>query len=113
MDTALKNGDFAKNESGKIYSISGMEETLQRCRILLTVKQGSFCYNRAFGNNLHTLSADDKNLQGNALLLVREALISIPQVQVNQVVPVVNDSEITLKITIGAYNQTAELEVNI
>ena len=113
MDTAFKDGDFAKNESGKMYLISGMEETLLRCRILLTVKQGSFCYNRTFGNNLHTLSADDENLQGNALLLVREALLSIPQVQVNEVIPVVNESGITLEITISAYNQTAKLEVNV
>ena len=106
MDTALENGDFAKNSSGKIYGINAMAETLQRCRILLTVRQGSFVYNPQLGHRLHLLRADDERLQGNALVLVQEALYSVPQVTVE-------NNVIKLVVNISAYNQTETLEVNI
>lgn len=114
MDTAIKNGDFSVNETGKIYTISGMEETLQRCRILLGIRKGEFCYNQNLGSSIYLLKADDENLQGNALLLVKEALMPVTQVKVCSVqVTVEEDSSILLVITISAYNQIAKLEVKI
>ena len=113
MDTALYNGDFALNPMGKIYAVSGMAETLQRCKILLTVRQGSFCYNPALGSNLHLLRADDERLQGNAMLLVREALLPLPQVKVIETNAVADGDIIKLTIVIQAYNHTETLEVNI
>ncbi len=113
MDTALLNGDFAINASGKIYPITSMAETLQRCKILLGVKQGSFCYNPQLGNNLHLLNADDQCFQGNALLLVKEALLPLPQVTVCKTTTTVIQDKILINITIQAYGQTAELEVSV
>ena len=113
MDTALINGDFAENETGKIYAVSGMEETIQRCKILLGIQQGSFCYNRKLGGNLQRLSPQDEYLDGNALLLVREALLPVRQVEVVSVVPTVENDEICLSVTIKAYGETAEFEVVI
>lgn len=114
MDTAIRSGDFVTNESGKIYTISGMEETLQRCRIILETRQGDFCYNRNLGSNIHRLKADDENLQGNALLLVKEALMPITQVKVCSVKAMVDEYAcIHLTITISAYNETAKLEVAV
>ena len=113
MDTALLNCDFAVNSSGKIYKISSMEETLQRCKIVLNVKKGSFCYNPQLGSNLNLLEADDQRLQDNALLLVKEALLPLPQVTVCRTTATVLQDKILLNITIQAYGQTAELEVSV
>lgn len=111
MDTAIKDGDFKTNEQGKPYLINAMEETIQRCKILLTVKQGSFSYNRSFGNNLHLLDKNSENLQGNAILLVKEALLPIKQVTVCSVTPIIDNEKIILKIKLKAYNQYADMEV--
>ena len=113
MDTALLNGDFAENETGKIHTISGMEETIQRCKILLGIKQGSFCYNRKLGNNLDRLCADDEYLNGNALLLVREALLPLKQAEVCAVIPFIRNGTLILAVTIQAYGETAEFEVTV
>lgn len=110
MDTALKNGDFALNSYGKIHSINGLEETIQRCQFLLKVKKGSFCYNRTLGSNLHLLKYDE-NVRGNALLLVKEALAPLPQVSVKNVDVEYENEVIILKITIKAYSETATMEV--
>ena len=113
MDTAINNGDFKLNEQGKPYLINAIEETIQRCKILLTVKQGSFCYNQALGSNLHLLDKNSENLQANALLLVKEALISLKQVTVCSVEAVTASDSIILKIKIKAYEQPAYMEVTV
>lgn len=110
MDTALKNGDFALNSYGKIYSINGLAETIQRCNLLLKVKKGSFCYNRNLGSNLHLLKYDE-NIKGNAILLVKEALAPLPQVSVKNVDVEHKNDIIKLSITIEAYSETAVMEV--
>ncbi|MEE1281775.1 MAG: histidine kinase [Acutalibacteraceae bacterium] len=111
MDIAIKDGDFEINEQGKPYLINAMDETIQRCKILLTIKQGSFSYNRSLGNNLHLLDKNSENLQGNAILLVKEALLPIKQVTVCSVTPILEKGKIILKIKLKAYNQYADMEV--
>lgn len=59
------------------------------------------------------LRADDERLQGNALVLVQEALYSVPQVTVESVTAKVENNVIKLVVNISAYNQTETLEVNI
>ena len=113
MDTAIKDGDFALNEQGKPYLINAMQETLQRCKILLMVRQGSFVYNRTLGSNLHLLGTESENLQGDALLLVKEALLPIKQVKVNGVSAEIKEDKVKLKIAITAYNQHAIMEVTV
>lgn len=113
MDTALQNGDFKLNNQGKPYLINSIEETIQRCKILLDVRQGSFVYNKLLGSNLHLLDKADENLQGNALLLVKEALMPITQVSVCSVEPIVNEENILLRVKIKAYNQYADMEVTV
>lgn len=113
MDTAILDGDFAKNSSGKIYLVNGMKETLQRCEILLKIRKGSFCYNRNLGSNLHLLQLHDNNLQGNALLLVKEALLPVPQVSVTSVQTRVINGAINLIINIEAYGEKGRLEMSV
>ena len=113
MDTSLKAGDLAENESGKPYLISSLEETVQRCMIRLCIRQGSFCYNPYLGGNLHMLDKNDENLSGNAILLVREALLPIKQVTVKKVNADVQNGRIVLDITISAYGEEASMEVTV
>lgn len=113
MDTAVITGDLAENEAGKPYLISSMEETVQRCKMRLCIRQGSFCYNRELGGNLHKLDNNDENLSGNALLLVREALLPIKQVTVRSVEAEVQNGRIILNITISAYGEEASMEVTV
>ena len=101
MDTAILDGDFAKNSGGKIYFVNGMKETLQRCEILLKV------------SNLHLLQWHDDRLQGNALLLVKEALLPIPQVSVTSVLAKVINGTINLIINIEAYGEKERLEMSV
>lgn len=115
LDTLLKNGDFAINEYGMPITAIGLQETLQRCFITLTVQKGSFVYNTALGSELELLkTTPPQKRQGMAELLVKEALTTIPQVRVKNVnIKHCSSERCTLEVTICAYKEIGTLEVSI
>lgn len=111
MDTAVSNGDFLCNSKGTPINLAGYEELLQRVLIRLTVKKGSFVYDKSLGSRLYTLKATDGNIKERALALVREALIEIPEVAVNDVkIALTNDKE-SLELTVILAVNNTEKEV--
>ena len=85
MDTAISNGDFICDSKGIPVELTGYDELLQRVLIRLTVKKGSFIYDTSLGSRLYTLKSTDGNLKERALSLVREALVDISEVIVDDV----------------------------
>lgn len=60
LDTGLNiNGDFDTGADGKIYRISGEEETRQKLYILLSARAGKFIYDRELGSGI--FGADIQN----------------------------------------------------
>lgn len=115
MDILLENKDFYCGENGKPVLINGMEETIQRCKIALTVQKGSFIYDKTFGSELHLMKTiEPEQKKSTAELLVKEALLCIPQVQVIKA-EIVEDNEIScaIHVQIQAYNQLGSFEVMI
>lgn len=111
MDTAVSNGDFLCNSKGTPINLGGYEELLQRVLIRLTVKKGSFVYDKSLGSRLYTLKATDGNIKERALALVREALIENPEVAVNDVkIALTNDKE-SLELTVILVVNNTEKEV--
>lgn len=111
MDTAVSNGDFLCNSKGTPINLAGYEELLQRVMIRLTVKKGSFVYDKSLGSRLYTLKVTDGNIKERALALVREALIEIPEVAVNDVkIALTNDKE-SLELTVILAVNNTEKEV--
>lgn len=107
MDTIISNGDFKLNEKGKPFLANGMEEVIQRCKIIISVKKGSFIYNRNLGSNFDSVLKNDEAME----LAVKEILLAVPQVTVEKVSINKLDSDYILKVKITAYNETGEFEV--
>ena len=55
MDNKITDGDTELNKKGLPMEITGIDECIQQAFIRLTVKKGSFPYNRDLGSRLHTL----------------------------------------------------------
>lgn len=107
MDTILLNGDFKRNEKGKPYLENGIEEVIQRCKIILTVEKGSFVYNRALGSNIRSVLKSNEAMD----LAVKEILLAVPQVNVESVSIDKPSSDYILKVKITAHNEEGEFEV--
>lgn len=115
MDTAVSNGDFVFDSRKKLIEIDGYEEILQRVLIRLGVKKGSFVYDESLGSKLSTLKATDKNINYKALTLVKEALIDISEVIVDNVYSTLsNDGEnLELNIILSINNKEKEVVITV
>ncbi len=82
LDTALCiNGDFDKDENNNIFFISGNEEVKQKLYIMLSMKKGSFIYDRELGSGLYKCVDDMQQIEAEA----RKALSRFPEAEVTGV----------------------------
>ena len=100
MDTALKDGDFYLGTTGKPIVISGIKELLQRVLIRLTVKKGSFIYDKNLGSNLYTLKNTNKDIKNQAIIMVKEALVDIREIEVDDISVKFTDNSENLKLNV-------------
>ena len=115
LDTALYDGDFLLSNRNRLVKISGIEEVLQKVFIILSVKKGSFCYDRNFGSEIYKLKNYEDHLEERAKMLVEQALYNLDYVKVTDV-DVENDLEnddITLTLHLIIDEETYDLEVKI
>lgn len=115
LDTAISSGDFIFDSYGQPMELGGYEEILQRVLIRLGVKKGSFVYDENLGSRLYTLKSTDKNIREKALSLVREALINIREVIVENVfTTLTNDGEnLELNIILSINDQEKEVVITV
>ena len=75
MTLLLKDGDYVPDSEGKLTSLTGMEEVLQRVLIRLTARRGAFPLMPELGSRLYLLLHESpKNRGALARQYVREAL---------------------------------------
>ncbi|MDR1254364.1 MAG: hypothetical protein LBJ95_05080 [Oscillospiraceae bacterium] len=114
MDTLIKDGDFSLNSSGQPLTIFGTQEILQRVRLQLCIKKGSFLYNPDLGSDLFTLPTYNGDIETKALFLTKKALEDISGTAVEGVKVQKNQEEqLQLKISILINQKKHSLEVNI
>lgn len=113
MDTAIKNGNIVLGENGKPYTISGIDEALQRARICLEIKKGSFIFLPSLGSELWRLDATKPYLNKQADMFVREALAGLRGITVMSVCAVADGSDTDIAVEIEYMGQTGRLEVTV
>lgn len=114
MDTALKDGDFLCDARGFPAEVDGVNEILQQIMIRLTVKKGSFAYDRTLGSELHTLDASDENIENRAIVLVKEALHEVSGTTVKSVsVETADASAIKLCISVLINDELHDVTVAV
>ena len=113
MDTALKDGDFYLGTTGKPIAISGIKELLQRVLIRLTVKKGSFIYDKDLGSDLYTLKNTNKDIKNQAIIMIKEALADMRKIEVEDISIKFTDSSENLKLNVllSINNNKEEVEI--
>lgn len=115
MDTAISNGDFLLDSRHRPIKISGVQEFLQRALIRLSIKKGSFIYNKDLGSRLYTLSSQENNMQSKALSLVCEALNDMTETVVRNVSTefIDNGEKLTLEVTLSINGSEEDVVITI
>ena len=86
MDLKLYNGDFVAHWSGRLQTVDGPEEIVQRALVRLTVPNGPFLHDPELGSRLFELSrSTPAKLRENALAAASEALEPIAEAAVTAV----------------------------
>ena len=113
MDIALNNeGDFALNASGVPYLLSGMAQLMQRVKIALKIKKGSFTLDNTLGSELYLIDKKTEILDKRAEMLVREAIANVPSVEIRNVTTeFTQDDKLKIKLVILFGNEIGSLEV--
>lgn len=116
MDTALSEGDFLINSKGHPISIDGASELIQQALIRLSVKKGSFTYDKELGSNLYKLKTSYKNdteLKQAILIYAKEALEPMKNVKITGLsIEHQNDGE-NLEITFELTALTEQVQVEV
>ena len=100
MDTALSNGDFLCDSRGFPVQISGNDEILQQILIRLSIKKGSFAYNRDLGSELYKLNIYDENVSDKAKVLIEESFNDMQNVFVKSVLAELSEDQTNLILNI-------------
>lgn len=110
MDTLVSNGDFAIDVCGLPHSIDSVEEACQRVEFILSIKKGSYIYNRDLGCDFSSLKTAD-NKEKTAWLLCREALVSQNGIEIGNV-GIVDDNTLSVEVLYKGEKKTAEVRYN-
>ena len=105
-DCALKNGQPARDGSGRRIVLRGRDALIQRARISLTARKGGFVYNRELGSGL---AASEELSVPSAQVLAEEALARFG----NTSVRVLGISEGALTVRLTAEGEAVEEEVSL
>ena len=107
MDTLLTpDGDFELGENGLPKKIEDTKEILQKVLISLTVKKGSFIYQKNLGSELYKVKSIDSNSQSikeEAEIEIKKIICKIPQLKFKSVSVehITNSLQKTLKFTVS------------
>lgn len=76
MDVLIHDGDTVLTSSGCPVYISGIDEALQRVRMLALTRRGTFIYDRALGTDYAALR-DGEQMTASLDMLLKEAAASM------------------------------------
>ena len=85
MGLKLKNGTYTLQKNGLPQTNTEEEELLQNVSLRLSLKQGSFPYDRSLGSRLSRLDREGEHAEEQAVSLANEALLDLPGVQAEEV----------------------------
>ena len=112
-DTAINiNGDVARDSGGRVYYVSGREETAQRLYILLSAKRGGFIYGRELGSGIGLVGLTDSDAALRVEAYARQALAGMPSAEVTGAA--VANGEVTVFVAVDneEYNITIRREAD-
>lgn len=113
MDTMLRGGDHVVGTQGVLLSVTGQEELLQRAMLRLSIPRGSFPLDPLLGSEFFRLGQLTPPARNRAALsYAKEALASLPQVEVRAVdcqQPAPETLALTLSLVLN--QQTTQVEV--
>ncbi len=111
MDVRISNGDVAMKPNGDYAYLSGIDEAVQRVRMVAMTHRGAFVYDRGLGVDYDAFSVSEENPVGKLDMLIKEGIAGIGGVDAEVIAYDAQTSAVTVQVK---YNgRTAVTEVDI
>ena len=111
MDARIENGDIALRLNGDYDTVSGLDEAVQRVRMVMMTNRGTFLYRRGLGVDYDAFSPQEENPVGKLDMLIKEAIAGIDGVDAEALRYDAQNAIVGVRVT---YNgRAAETEVDI
>ena len=113
MTLLLKDGDYTRDSAGRLTSLSGNDEMLQRVLIRLAARRGGFPLMPTLGSRLHLLSRQSPaNREALARQYVQEALAEETELTVTGVTLTPLDRD-RIRISVSLLCRTETLTIGL
>lgn len=111
MDIKIENKDIKTDGNGDVVMIEGLDEIIQQIEINLSVKRGSFIYDRNMGVELTEENLLGENGEKLLCAIIYEGLINQPDIDVEVRCIEKRNEKIYAGIIVGNKIETREKEV--
>lgn len=112
MDVRITDGDIALLPSGDYERIGGLDESVQRVRMVVLTNRGEFIYNRSLGVDYDAFSADEADAVGRLDMLIKEAAADIGGVRTEVVAFDRETQTIDIKVTYNGRSAVTEVDIS-
>lgn len=112
MDVRINNGDIALRLNGDFERISGLDEAVQRVRMIALVSRGDFVYDRGFGVAYNAFSPDADNAADQLDMLIREGCADVGGVDTEVVSYDAGSAIVGIKVTYRGKSAVTEVDIS-
>lgn len=109
MDVKIVDGDITMQANGDLMYIDGLDEAVQRVKMVVMTDKGTFLYDRNLGVDYDAFSDEEEDPVGKLDMLIKEAVADIGGVETK----VLSYDAATVRIKVIYNGKAAVTEVDI
>ena len=111
-DILLENGCPVRDSKGNYVRLGDLDARFQRAVIAMTVRHGTFIYNRSLGVDYDAFSHDEADAVGRLDMLIKEATADIGGVRTEVVAFDEDTMTIDIKVTYNGSSAVTEVDIS-
>lgn len=112
MDVRINDGDLALLPNGDYERIGGIDEAVQRVRMVVMTNRGEFIYNRSLGVDYDAFSLIEEDAVGRLDMLIKEAAADIGGVRTEVVAFDKETMTIGIRVTYNGRSAVTEVDIS-
>ena len=112
MDAKIENGDLVMTVNGGYAAVGGIDEAVQRVRLVMMTNRGAFLYDRRLGVDYDAFSPDEDDPVGKLDMLVKEGIADLGGVDAQVTGYDAQHAVVTVRVTYNGRAAVTEVDIS-
>lgn len=112
MDAKISGGDIALKLNGDFDTVSGLDEAVQRVRMVASTGRGSFPYNRLLGVDYDAFLPAEQNPAAKLDMLIKEGIADVGGVDAEVISYDAENNSVSIKVTYRGRSAVTEVDIS-